>query len=489
MLRGARAAADLEGLVAQAVAVIEEQQCLAVEFLEPHARAPRERMLGRNGEGEGLDVEFTGLEAIELDGEREYAQVELAGAQLREQRDGLRLEQAEFEPRQRFAQLGRDPRQQVRPDGRYHREAQLAGKRIAMRARDLHHLVARVDDEPRTGHDLGPGIGERHALRLTLDELQPEGFLELAQLRRERWLAHEATLGRLAEMLQVGHRHEVAQVLQLDVGHGDGSRGGYIGQIYRFHHVNRVYTLSPAAGRSGPLSRPAVRCYPCRMHILLIEDDLEAAQYLEKGLRESGFTCEHARDGREGLFRATEGSYDLIIADRMLPHLDGLAMLSALRQKSITTPVLILSALGTVDDRVQGLRAGGDDYLTKPFAFSELLARVEALMRRRPATAEVTRLRVADLELDLLGRRATRAGRDIDLTAKEFQLLEFLMRRAGQVVTRTMLLEGVWDLHFDPQTNLIDVHMSRLRQAVDRGFDRPLIQTVRGAGYTLRDEA
>jgi two-component system OmpR family response regulator len=189
------------------------------------------------------------------------------------------------------------------------------------------------------------------------------------------------------------------------------------------------------------------------------------------------------------LFRATEGSYDLIIADRMLPHLDGLAMLSVLRQKLITTPVLILSALGTVDDRVQGLRAGGDDYLTKPFAFSELLARVEALMRRRPATAEVTRLRVADLELDLLGRRATRAGRDIDLTAKEFQLLEFLMRRAGQVVTRTMLLEGVWDLHFDPQTNLIDVHMSRLRQAVDRGFDRPLIQTVRGAGYTLRDDA
>ena len=224
------------------------------------------------------------------------------------------------------------------------------------------------------------------------------------------------------------------------------------------------------------------------MHILLIEDDLEAAQYLEKGLRESGFTCEHAPDGREGLFRATEGRYDLIIADRMLPHLDGLAMLSALRQKGVGTPVLILSALGTVDDRVQGLRAGGDDYLTKPFAFSELLARVEALMRRRPATAEVTRIRVADLELDLLARRATRAGREIELTAKEFQLLEFLMRRAGQVVTRTMLLEGVWDLHFDPQTNLIDVHMSRLRQAVDRGFDRALIHTVRGAGYTLRDD-
>jgi two-component system, OmpR family, response regulator len=225
------------------------------------------------------------------------------------------------------------------------------------------------------------------------------------------------------------------------------------------------------------------------MHILLVEDDLEAAQYLEKGLRESGYTAEHSADGRDGLFRATEGRYDLIIADRMLPHLDGLAMLSALRQKGIKTPVLILSALGTVDDRVQGLRAGGDDYLTKPFAFSELLARVEALMRRRPATSEVTRIRVADLELDLLARRASRAGREIDLTAKEFQLLEFLMRRAGQVVTRTMLLEGVWDLHFDPQTNLIDVHMSRLRQAVDRGFDKALIHTVRGAGYTLRDDA
>lgn len=223
------------------------------------------------------------------------------------------------------------------------------------------------------------------------------------------------------------------------------------------------------------------------MHILLIEDDPEAARYLGKGLRESGYSCEHAADGREGLFRATEGRYDLIIADRMLPQLDGLAVIAALRERGIATPVLVLSALGTVDDRVQGLRAGGDDYLTKPFAFAELLARVEALLRRRPTTSAVTQLRLADLELDLLARRARRAGREIELTAKEFQLLEFLMRHAGQVVTRTMLLEGVWDLHFDPQTNLIDVHMSRLRQAVDRGFDRPLIHTIRGAGYSLRE--
>ncbi|MGB8326701.1 MAG: response regulator transcription factor [Steroidobacteraceae bacterium] len=224
------------------------------------------------------------------------------------------------------------------------------------------------------------------------------------------------------------------------------------------------------------------------MHVLIIEDDPEAAHYLEKGLRESGYTCELAPDGRDGLFRASEGRYDLIIADRMLPGIDGLTVVTRVRQQGITTPVLILSALGTVDDRVRGLRAGGDDYLTKPFAFSELLARVEALLRRQPATVALTRLKVADLELDLLARRATRGGREIDLTAREFQLLEFLMRHAGQVVTRTMLLEGVWDLHFDPQTNLIDVHMSRLRHAVDRGFDKALIHTVRGSGYALRDD-
>ncbi|MFT3906601.1 MAG: response regulator transcription factor [Steroidobacteraceae bacterium] len=226
------------------------------------------------------------------------------------------------------------------------------------------------------------------------------------------------------------------------------------------------------------------------MQILLIEDDLEAARHLVKGLREAGYTVQHCADGREGLFVATESRFDLLIVDRMLPHMDGLAIISLLRKQGSQTPVLVLSALGTVDDRVEGLRAGGDDYLIKPFAFAELLARIEALMRRASGEIQhVGLLRVADLELNVLARRVTRAGREIALTAKEFQLLEFLMRRAGQVVTRTMLLEGVWNLHFDPQTNLIDVHVSRLRQAVDRGFEKPLLHTVRGAGYVVREEA
>jgi two-component system OmpR family response regulator len=225
------------------------------------------------------------------------------------------------------------------------------------------------------------------------------------------------------------------------------------------------------------------------MNLLLIEDDTEAAEYLTKGLRESGYVVTHSADGRDGLFQATEGKFDLLIIDRQLPQLDGLSIISVLRQKGDHTPVLVLSALGTVDDRVRGLKAGGDDYLTKPFAFTELLARIEALIRRASTgNAEVTRLRVADLELDLLARRVTRAGRSLDLTPKEFQLLEYLMRHAGQVVTRTMLLEGVWDLQFDPQTNVIDVHMSRLRAVLDRGQERPLIHTVRGAGYVLTDE-
>ncbi len=224
------------------------------------------------------------------------------------------------------------------------------------------------------------------------------------------------------------------------------------------------------------------------MQILLIEDDLEAAKFLVKGLRESGYSVDHAADGREGLFRATEGQFDLVVTDRMLPQLDGLTVIQLMRRKGITTPVLVLSALGSVDDRVRGLKAGGDDYLTKPFAFVELLARIEALSRRRSSVADATKLKVADLDFDLLARRVTRGGREIELTARELKLLEFLMRRAGQVVTRTMLLEGVWDLHFDPQSNLIDVHISRLRQAIDRGADRQLIHTVRGSGYVLRAE-
>ena len=223
------------------------------------------------------------------------------------------------------------------------------------------------------------------------------------------------------------------------------------------------------------------------MKLLLIEDDLQAAEYLIKSLREIGYSVDHSPDGRDGLEKATQRHYDVLIADRQLPHVDGLTIITTLRERNDRTPVLILSALGTVDDRVHGLKAGGDDYLTKPFAFAELLARIEALSRRGTALAESSRLKLADLELDLLARKVTRAGQNIDLTTKEFQLLEFLMRRPGQVVTRTMLLEGVWNLHFDPQTNITDVHMSRLRNAVDKGFARPLIHTVRGAGYVLKE--
>lgn len=222
------------------------------------------------------------------------------------------------------------------------------------------------------------------------------------------------------------------------------------------------------------------------MRLLLVEDDVDAADFVLRGLREAGYAVDHAGDGRDGLFKATEVAYDLVIADRMLPYVDGLSLVSVLRSNGNTVPVLILSALGSVDDRVTGLRAGGDDYLAKPFAFSELLARIEARLRRGQAGAEVTRLRVADLEMDLLSRQVTRDGRVLELTAREFQLLEVLLRRAGQVVTRTMLLEMVWDFDFDPHTNVIDVHVSRLRRTVDRDFDQPLIHTVRGAGYMLR---
>lgn len=223
------------------------------------------------------------------------------------------------------------------------------------------------------------------------------------------------------------------------------------------------------------------------MRLLLIEDDAEAARYLARGLGESGYEVEVAADGRVGRERALAGDHDLLIADRNLPHVDGLTIVQMLRAAGKTTPVLILSALGSVDDRIEGLRAGGDDYLIKPFAFDELLARIEALLRRGQGAAVLTRLKVGDLELDLLSRSVTREGRRIDLTTKEFQLLEYLMRRQGQVVTRSMLLEGVWGLHFDPQTNIIDVHMSRLRAAVDRDFSSQLIHTVRGAGYVLRE--
>ena len=221
------------------------------------------------------------------------------------------------------------------------------------------------------------------------------------------------------------------------------------------------------------------------MRVLVIEDDRETAQFLQRSLRESGHAADIAGDGENGLAMAREGRYDVLIVDRMLPRRDGLSVVQALRAEGARTPVLILSALGEVDDRVKGLRAGGDDYLTKPYAFSELLARVEVLNRRIGSREVETVYRVGDLELDRLSHVVKRAGRDIVLQPREFRLLEYLMRHAGQVVTRTMLLENVWDYHFDPQTNVIDVHISRLRSKIDKGFDRPMLQTVRGAGYRL----
>ncbi len=220
--------------------------------------------------------------------------------------------------------------------------------------------------------------------------------------------------------------------------------------------------------------------------ILLIEDDRETADYLVRGLTEEGHAIEHVTDGQDGLFRASGGSFDLIIADRMVPVLDGLSVIRALRAAKVTTPVLILSALGTVGDRIEGLEGGSDDYLVKPFSFAELLARAHALFRRSEArpTAD-PRINVADLEIDPLSRIVRRGDRKIDLKPREYALLEYFARNAGKVVTRTMLLEQVWDYHFDPGTNVIDVHVSRLRRKLEEGFDRPLLHTVRGAGYML----
>ena len=226
------------------------------------------------------------------------------------------------------------------------------------------------------------------------------------------------------------------------------------------------------------------------MKILVIEDDAEAAAYLVKAFREAGHLADHAADGLDGYAQAREGGYDVLIVDRMLPRMDGLSLIGGLRAQNVETPVLILSALGQVDDRVKGLRAGGDDYLAKPYAFSELLARVEVLARRRNAPqAQETVYRVSDLTLDRLTHKVTRGTEEIILQPREFRLLEYLMRHAGQVVTRTMLLEQVWDYHFDPQTNVIDVHISRLRAKIDRGFAAPILHTVRGAGYVMRDGA
>ncbi|MEN0652550.1 MULTISPECIES: response regulator transcription factor [Hyphobacterium] len=222
------------------------------------------------------------------------------------------------------------------------------------------------------------------------------------------------------------------------------------------------------------------------MRILIIEDDREAAGYIRKGLRESGHVVDHAADGEEALEMARASEYDILVVDRMLPKLDGLTVIETLRTENDRTPALILSALGEVDHRVEGLKAGGDDYLVKPYAFAELLARVEALARRRDPETVKTKLVVGDMEMDLLARTVVRGGEEIILQPREFRLLEFLMKHAGQVVTRTMLLEKVWDYHFDPQTNVIDVHISRLRSKIDKPFDQPILHTVRGAGYRLQ---
>ena len=225
------------------------------------------------------------------------------------------------------------------------------------------------------------------------------------------------------------------------------------------------------------------------MRVLVIEDDRETAQFLQRSLKESGHAADVAGDGDTGLAMARDGKYDVLVVDRMLPRRYGLSIVQTLRSEGARTPVLILSALSGVDDRVTGLRAGGDDYLTKPYAYTELLARIEALARRPAPEELVTRYQVADLSLDRLSHKVTRDGEPILLQPREFRLLEYLMKHAGRVVTRTMLLENVWDYHFDPQTNVIDVHISRLRAKIDKGFGKPLLQTVRGAGYMIRDGA
>ncbi|MEC8019393.1 MAG: response regulator transcription factor [Pseudomonadota bacterium] len=225
------------------------------------------------------------------------------------------------------------------------------------------------------------------------------------------------------------------------------------------------------------------------MHILLIEDDINAASYVIKGLKESGHVVDHASDGEEGMELSLSLKFDVIIIDRMLPKLDGLSLIKKIRDQKIITPILILSALGEVDEKVLGLKAGADDYLAKPFSFSELLARIEVLVRRTNPEIKETSIKVGSLIMNLLTRQVHRNGIEIELQPREFRLLEFLMRRSNQVVTRTMLLEGVWEYHFDPQTNVIDVHISRLRSKIDKPFDgKEMLFTERGAGYALRTD-
>jgi two-component system OmpR family response regulator len=221
------------------------------------------------------------------------------------------------------------------------------------------------------------------------------------------------------------------------------------------------------------------------MKLLLIEDDKEAAKYLSKGLREQGYVIDHCDNGKDGLFMAASEKYDAMIIDRMVPEVDGITIIQTLRASGNETPMIILTALDKVEERVKGLKSGADDYLAKPYSFTELLARLEAITRRKASEKAITKLTCGELEMDLLTRSVTRAGKGIELQAREFALLEYMMRNCGTVITRTMLLEHVWDYNFDPQTNVIDVHISRLRQKIDKGFEKSMIQTLRGAGYKL----
>ncbi|CAN5293895.1 winged helix-turn-helix domain-containing protein [soil metagenome] len=225
------------------------------------------------------------------------------------------------------------------------------------------------------------------------------------------------------------------------------------------------------------------------MRLLLIEDDADTAQYIARGLLQHGHDVDHASDGQDGLSLAAKGKYDAMIVDRLLPSIDGLSLVKALRKNRNATPVIFLTTMSGIDDRVEGLEAGSDDYLVKPFAFAELLARLSALVRRPPMAGVKTKLVAGDIEMDLLTRRVSRAGRIIDLQPQEFRLLEYLLRSEGRVVTRTMLLENVWDFHFDPKTSIVETHISRLRAKIDRGFDREMLQTIRGLGYRLNESA
>ena len=399
-----------------------------------------------------------------------------------------------------------------------------------MRKSNLNSRVfAAIQVNVEGGPQLDRGFEVRHAAALAVvahRRRQVEAQIDFEPILIEQCAAHTVAVGfqKLAVVYHVGDRYRVgvhgiraAIILKCDraqaeskfpqgyllgvtwrrpaCGRGkqrDRVRPGFASPLLCSHHQPLIISgniFALQATTSEP--RRAHRSLRYRaMHILIVEDDEVARDYLAKALRQAGHTVDVAGNGLEGLHMASSIAVDLAIVDRMLPKLDGLALVQSLRATGRKMPVLILSALGDVDDRITGLRAGGDDYLTKPYHMSELLARIDALARRGEAgNAEAnTKLKLADLELDRMTRRVTRNGKKIELTAREFQLLEFMMRHSGQVVTRTMLLEGVWDYHFDPQTNVIDVHISRLRQAIDKDFDKPLLHTVRGAGYSLRED-